>query len=183
MFAKSVKISSLTSLLLVATVAVAEEPVQVAQKTVTKIVAGDGPFEIKGEAALFGYVTAIKGPTATFQPCSGEKFDVDISELKRTKLNCGSEPPPDQAPLGVSCKNADELWGAFAPVLAQEKSTVGSTYVAAQNQVQPSDSVKAALADIRQIRNCNQSVVGVDSHGTTVMQIVPASEKLDVQAQ
>ncbi|RWP51363.1 hypothetical protein [Mesorhizobium sp.] len=183
MFAKSA-IVSLASMLLIAPLAAAEESVQVARKTVTKIVAGDGPFEIKGEAALFGYVTEIKGPTATFQPCSGEKFDVNIDELKRTKLDCSAAPPPDQTPLGVSCKNADLFWGAFAPVLeAQQNRPVGSTYVAAQNQVQPSDDVKAALADIRQIRNCNQSVVGVDSHGMTVIQIVPTTEKLDVQAQ
>ncbi|BCG83095.1 hypothetical protein [Mesorhizobium sp. 113-3-3] len=159
----------------------AEEPVQVAKKKVTKIVAGDGPFEIVNDATLFGYVTEVKGSNATFLPCYGKKFDVDISKLQRTKHDCSVAPPPDQTPFGVNCQIADETWGMFAPILAGEKVVpVGSTYEAGKDDVQLSDQVMAAIGGVTQIRNCNQSIVGTDKDGVAVIQIFLTPDKLNV---
>ncbi|UCI23994.1 hypothetical protein [Mesorhizobium sp. B2-8-5] len=172
---------SVLSVLLSSHLAMAEEALQVSQKQATKIVAGDGPFEIANEAALFGYVTAVKGSEATFLPCDGKKFDVDISKLQRTKHDCSVAPPPDQKPFGVNCETADETWGTFAPVLASQKDVpLGSTYEAAKNDVQFSDAVKAAIGKVTQVRNCNLSVVGADKDGVAVIQIFLTSDKLNV---
>ncbi|QKC95924.1 hypothetical protein [Mesorhizobium sp. NZP2298] len=90
-------------------------------------------------------------------------------------------PPPDQTPFNVNCQNADESWVAFAPMLAGQKNVpLGSTYEAAENEVQLSDQVKAVLAGVTQIRNCNQSIVGTDKDGLAVIQIFLTPDKLNV---
>lgn len=160
------------------------ETIDVATRKI--IVVGDGPFEIKNESGVIGFVVAMQGRTVTFRPCVGETFSLDRERLVRTNNKCKDAPSTDQNPLVASCNDA---WIGLdkAKVAEVIKGTepVGTTFVSANDQsvlaqAMNPDQMMTAVDEVAQLKDCGQYTIGYDNEGRVNLSIIKPMQAIQL---
>lgn len=159
------------------------------QSFAAKALVGDGPYEIKGESGVFGYVVASSAVTVTFKPCSGDSFEVDRKKLQRTKFKCGDSPSPDQNPLVVSCDNAENpsYVGLAAKAYEQKDRPIGTAYYLTSNgesritsyPIEP-EEMAVEIDAVKELRDCGKTVVGFGDTGKPLLQVIGTTDALQI---
>lgn len=154
-----------------------------------KIVVGDGPFEIKDEGGVIGFIVATAGNTVTFKPCIGETFSLDREKLLRTKNKCKDAPSPDENPLVANCDDAWEGWDKAKVAQAiKGNDAVGTTFFEnGENEVfakaMDPGQMEAAFDGVAQLRDCGRYVIGIDTEGKINLSIVQPMQAIQFENQ
>ncbi|WP_322884915.1 hypothetical protein U8C32_15020 [Sinorhizobium medicae] len=157
-----------------------------AEVTTAKALVGDGPYEIKGESGVFGYVVASSTVSVTFKPCSGDSFEVERKKLRRTKFKCGDAPSPDQNPLIVSCDDTDAYVGLASAAYDQKDRPIGTAYYLSSSgentiiDVVAPEQMAAEIDDVKELRDCGRSVVGFGGTGKPLLQVIDTTDSLQI---
>ncbi|WP_349434305.1 hypothetical protein [Pararhizobium sp. A13] len=143
-----------------------------------KIVVGDGPFEIKDEGGVIGFIVATAGNSVTFKPCTGESFSLNRDKLLRTKNKCKDAPSPDENPLVANCGDAWDGWDKTKVVQAiKGDEPVGTTFFSTSDneifaQAMDPTQMAAAMDSVAQLKDCGQYTIGFDTQGKINLSIV-----------
>jgi hypothetical protein len=154
-----------------------------------KIIVGDGPYEIKDESGVIGFVVAIAGNSVTFKPCTGESFSLDRNKLLRTKNKCTNAPSPDENPLVANCGNAWNGWDKTKVAKAiRGDEPVGTTFVSnSENEIvaQAMDAAQmaAAIDSVAQLKDCGQYTIGFDKQGEINLRIIQPMQAIRLENQ
>ena len=149
-----------------------------------KIVVGDGPFEIKDEGGVIGFVVAMQGNTVTFKPCVGETFSLASERLLRTKNKCKDAPSPDGNALVANCNDAWDGWDK-TKIAATVKGTepVGTTFLSASDytvfaQEMSPDQVIAAFDGVAALKDCGRYTIGINADGKVNLSIIQSMQAI-----
>ncbi|RUW98962.1 hypothetical protein EOA30_24900 [Mesorhizobium sp. M8A.F.Ca.ET.059.01.1.1] len=153
------------------------------------LVKSAGPFEVKGESGVIGFVVGWAGDVVTFKPCTGDSFSLDRKRLKTTTSKCADSPSTDENPLVVSCNNALKWDTQTVTVAVQDDGPVGKTFFK-----KPGEQVVTALmADPKQVattvdagyqlKDCGQYVVGFDKNGAAAVGLVKSMQVIQLDDQ
>lgn len=160
------------------------EDVELAARKI--IVVGDGPFEIKNESGVIGFVVAMEGKTVTFRPCVGETFSLERERLVRTNNKCKDAPSTDQNPLVASCNDAwIDLDKTKVAEAIKGTEPVGTTFVSASdNSVHPktmnTDEMMTAVRNVAHLRDCGRFTIGYDTEGKVNLNIIKPMQTIQL---
>lgn len=154
-----------------------------------KIVVGDGPYEIKDESGVIGFVVATAGNFVTFKPCSGESFSLDRNKLLPTKNKCKNAPSPDENPLVVNCGNAWDGWDKTKVAQAiKGNEPVGTTFFTTSDneivaQAMDPTQMAAVIDSVAQLKDCGQYTIGFDKQGESNLRIIQPMQAIHLENQ
>lgn len=150
------------------------------------LVKSAGPFEVKGESGVIGFVVGWAGDVVTFKPCTGDSFSLDRKRLVSTKSKCANSPSSDENPLVVSCNNAKKWDVQTVAAAVQDNGPIGKTFFKKPGE----EVVTALLADPKQaattvdaayqLKDCGQYVVGFDKNGAAMVGLVISSQAIQL---
>lgn len=154
------------------------------------LVKSAGPYEVKGESGVIGFVVAWAGDSVTFKPCTGDSFSLDRKRLVSTKNKCTNSPPPDEHPLVASCDEFLKGWDIKTVVAAvQDDGPIGKTFVKKPGDAQVTtvmaDSAQAAATVDAgyQLKDCGQYTVGFDKMGIAKFGLIPSTQAMQLNYQ
>ncbi|SDA97361.1 hypothetical protein [Mesorhizobium qingshengii] len=154
------------------------------------LIVGDGPFEVKGESGVIGFVVARAGDLVTFKPCTGASFPLDRKQLLATKNKCENSPSTDEHPLIVKCGDALQGWdkvqiaqavGSNVPIGTAFFQKEGETAIASVT-LNP-NQMASAIDSVDQFKDCGQFVVGFDKEGEAKVSLIPAMQAIQLDGE
>lgn len=152
------------------------------------LVKSAGPYEVKGESGVIGFVVASSGEMVTFKPCVGDSLTLNRKQLVSTKNNCANSPSPNENPFVANCNNAAKQWDvALFADASNDDGAIGKTFTKGANA-----QVVAMLADPKQVavtvdaadqlKDCGPSygVVGFDKDGIAKVSLIPSAQAIQL---
>lgn len=139
----------------------------------------DGPYKLKSEIGIVGFVTQRTGEKVLFQPCTGEAQEVAASELERTQNNCADGEGDSFASTCVETYKYESI----ANTLIQESSDsveIGNIYKASNDilTVEPNSSSIFARK-LHQLKACSDIwTIAYDENGNMIAQLLAIDSRL-----
>lgn len=149
-----------------------------------KIVVGDGPFEVKDEGGVIGFVVAMQGNIVTFKPCIGDTFSLASERLLPTKNKCKNAPSPDGNALVANCNDAWDGWNKTKVAAAVKGTeTVGTILSSAGDdkviaQAMNPEQVIAAFDGVAELQDCGQYTIGINADGKVNLSIIQSRQAI-----
>ncbi len=149
-----------------------------------KIVVGDGPFEIKDEGGVIGFIVAMQGNIVTFKPCIGDTFSLASERLLPTKNKCNDAPSPDGNALVANCNDAWDGWDKTKIAAAVKGTeTVGTILLSAGDdkvvaQTMSPEQVIAAFDGVAELQDCGQYTIGINADGMINLSIIQSVQAI-----
>ncbi|WP_210213498.1 hypothetical protein [Mesorhizobium sp. M4A.F.Ca.ET.090.04.2.1] len=150
------------------------------------LVKSAGPYEVKGESGVIGFVVAWAGDVVTFKPCTGDSFSLDRKKLLFTKNKCADSPSSNENPLVASCNNALKWDVQIVAEAVRDDGPIGKTFfkkagAAPVTVVMADPKQAAATVDAAyQLKDCGQYVVGFDKYGSAMVGLVPSIQAIQL---
>lgn len=153
------------------------------------LVKSAGPYEIKGESGVIGFVVASSGDMVRFKPCTGDSMMLNRKQLVSTKNDCANSPSPNENPFVANCNSAVKRWDVrLLSDALHDDGPIGKTYTK-----KPGEMVMAAMiADPKQVaatvdaadqlKDCGPAygVVGFDRDGVAKVSLIPSAQAIQL---
>lgn len=161
-------------------------------QAMARIIVGDGPYEIKGESGVFGFVVASTAAMVTFKPCVGSSFEVEKNKLVKTNFKCKDSPSSDEHPLVASCNNTDKYWDdAAATMMAHQNDLpIGTTFYEKDKSsdtmamvVVGTEKMAGVIDSVKELKDCGKFTVGFDNSGKAVVHVIGTMQAVKLLEQ
>lgn len=139
----------------------------------------DGPYKLKNEIGIYGFVTQRSGEKVLFQPCTGEAQEISATELEETLNTCSDGGGQSFASICDKYYQVKE----FADIaLAKDENVfgVGNIYEASGEEIKTEGRTFAEFSEqIKHLQACNNGwTIAYDGNGVIVTQMLSINPNL-----
>lgn len=138
----------------------------------------DGPYKLKSEIGIFGFITQRSGGKVLFQPCQGEAKEISASELEETKNTCA-----DGGGQSFASMCQDKYQIDFPALLVESDVKnwgIGNIYETSGREIKAEGRSVAIYAKrISRLKACDNGwTIAYDQNGDMITQMLAIDPRL-----